>query len=137
MVTLLISVNPSLRRNTYTFSPMCLSSVRNFFYALTCFSWAAKMAHVDVYIFMCPQCSGNGSPEGVVETVVNNLHSQGVNYGMLWFDVEQCDGCWYGDLAVSFPLFFLVYCYSLTALTSKPLLDKLLLWEVRNVTNSH
>lgn len=63
------------------------------------------------YIFMCPNCEGNGDPASVVSQVVNNLN--GVPYGMMyekqylhgflrdltpspnsWFDIEQCDGCW-------------------------------------------
>eukprot|EP00027_Filamoeba_sp_ATCC50430_P006162 CAMPEP_0168561690 /NCGR_PEP_ID=MMETSP0413-20121227/11730_1 /TAXON_ID=136452 /ORGANISM="Filamoeba nolandi, Strain NC-AS-23-1" /LENGTH=210 /DNA_ID=CAMNT_0008593079 /DNA_START=78 /DNA_END=710 /DNA_ORIENTATION=+ len=57
-------------------------------------AWAAGMAHVDVYAFMCPYCTGNNPPSTAVTTLVNNLKSQGVQYGMLWFDIEQCDGCW-------------------------------------------
>ncbi len=58
----------------------------------TCVSQSrtAGMAHTDVYAFMCPQCSGNGSPTGAVETIVNNLHNQGVSYGMLWFGTYFC-----------------------------------------------
>jgi len=52
------------------------------------------MAHVDVYIFMCPNCYNNGDAASVVSTVFNSLSSQGVTYGMIWFDVEQCSGCW-------------------------------------------
>jgi hypothetical protein len=47
-----------------------------------------------VYIFMCPRCGGNESPENVVETVINRLKQQNVKYGMIWFDIEQCNGCW-------------------------------------------
>ncbi len=42
---------------------------------------------------------GNNPPENAIETIVNNLRSQKVNFGMLWLDVEQCSGCWYSDLA--------------------------------------
>lgn len=59
-------------------------------------AWKAGFAHVDVYIFMCPNCEGNGDPAAVVNTAVDNL--KGVNYGMMWFDIEQCDGCWSTDL---------------------------------------
>jgi len=61
-----------------------------------CVSWAwdAKFAHVDVYIFFCPQCSGNGDAASVVSTVFNNLKNSKVNYGMIWFDIEECSGCW-------------------------------------------
>jgi len=57
-------------------------------------AWAAGFAHVDVYIFMCPCCYNNGDAASVVSTVVNSLASQGVTYGMIWFDIEQCSGCW-------------------------------------------
>jgi len=57
-------------------------------------AWSAGFAHVDVYIFMCPECSGNGDAASVVSTVFNNLKNAGVKYGMIWFDIEQCDGCW-------------------------------------------
>lgn len=57
---------------------------------------------------MCPNCDNNGDAAAVVDTVINNL--AGVPYGMMyatytlinsnwvvnsWFDVEQCDGCWF------------------------------------------
>jgi hypothetical protein len=32
--------------------------------------------------------------ESAVATVVNSLRGNGTNFGMLWFDVEQCTGCW-------------------------------------------
>jgi len=57
-------------------------------------AWNAGMKHVDVYAFMCPNCDGNSPPANAVRTIVNNLKNAGVNYGMLWFDVEQCQGCW-------------------------------------------
>jgi len=57
-------------------------------------SWSAGFAHVDVYIFMCPCCTNNGDAASVVSTVFNSLSSQGVTYGMIWFDIEQCSGCW-------------------------------------------
>jgi len=55
-------------------------------------AFTAGMAHCDVYIFMCPNCDNNGNAADVVNTVVNNL--SGVPYGMIWFDIEQCSGCW-------------------------------------------
>jgi len=58
-------------------------------------AWSAGMSHVDVYVFMCPNCVGNNPPANVVSAIVNNLKSAGVQYGMLWFDIEQCDGCWF------------------------------------------
>jgi len=62
-------------------------------------AWNAGMYHVDVYVFMCPQCYGNSDAASVVNTVYNNLNNAGVQYGMLWFDVEQCSGCWDSDLS--------------------------------------
>jgi len=56
-------------------------------------SKAAGFLHTDVYIFMCPNCGGNGNPEAVVTTVVNAI--QGQPYGMIWFDIEQCTDCWF------------------------------------------
>jgi len=58
-------------------------------------AWKAGLAHVDVYIFMCPNCEANSNGADVVKTVVDGLSSKGVKYGMIWFDVEQCTGCWY------------------------------------------
>jgi hypothetical protein len=57
------------------------------------------MQHVDVYAFMCPNCAGNGV--GAVGTLVNYLATNNVNYGMIWLDIEQCQGCWSGDLSAN------------------------------------
>eukprot|EP01116_Phalansterium_solitarium_P010459 TRINITY_DN2524_c0_g1_i1.p1 TRINITY_DN2524_c0_g1~~TRINITY_DN2524_c0_g1_i1.p1 ORF type:complete len:261 (-),score=86.33 TRINITY_DN2524_c0_g1_i1:64-846(-) len=57
-------------------------------------AWAAGMAHVDVYVFFCPNCDGCSDPAGTIQTMVNNMAGQNIKYGMLWFDTEQCDGCW-------------------------------------------
>jgi len=48
-------------------------------------AWAGGMSHVDVYMFPCPTC---GDPAGQVSAAVSNLASNGVQYGMLWFDIE-------------------------------------------------
>jgi len=48
-------------------------------------AWAGGMAHVDVYMFPDPTA---GNPAGQVQECVNNLRSQGVTFGMLWFDIE-------------------------------------------------
>eukprot|EP01031_Cornospumella_fuschlensis_P026519 gene26519-32046_t len=64
-------------------------------------AWAAGFAHVDGYIFPCYSC---GNPAGQVDSTINYLSSHGilsksavaasanstmgVNYGMLWFDIE-------------------------------------------------
>jgi len=61
-------------------------------------AWRAGMQHVDVYAFMCPNCAGNNPPSSAVATIHQSLANQGVRFGMLWFDVEQCDGCW-NDIA--------------------------------------
>eukprot|EP01111_Echinosteliopsis_oligospora_P012727 TRINITY_DN439_c0_g1_i1.p1 TRINITY_DN439_c0_g1~~TRINITY_DN439_c0_g1_i1.p1 ORF type:complete len:232 (-),score=68.24 TRINITY_DN439_c0_g1_i1:49-744(-) len=55
-------------------------------------AWAAGFAHVDVYIFFCPECSGNSESSPV--DLLNYMSQNNVQYGMLWFDIEQCDGCW-------------------------------------------
>ncbi|KAJ5071007.1 gh family 25 lysozyme 3-related [Anaeramoeba ignava] len=57
-------------------------------------AWSAGFAHVDVYAFMCPNCAGNNPPSSAVEKLVGYLSANRVNYGMLWFDIEQCSGCW-------------------------------------------
>jgi len=57
------------------------------------------MAHVDVYAFMCPQCSGNGV--GAVQALVNYLRSNNVRFGMIWMDIEQCTGCWSANLGAN------------------------------------
>ena len=31
--------------------------------------------------------------------MVHWIRQQGVRFGMLWFDVEQCNSCWHSDLA--------------------------------------
>jgi len=51
----------------------------------------AGMSHVDVYGFFCPNCGGN-TPSDAISSVQSAL--SGVNYGTLWIDVEQCEGCW-------------------------------------------
>jgi len=57
-------------------------------------AWSGGMKHVDVYAFLCPNCQGNNPPTDAIERLVNNLRSQNVRFGTLWFDVEQCQGCW-------------------------------------------
>jgi len=60
----------------------------------TGWAWDEGFAHVDVYVFMCPNCAGNGDASDTVSTIVGQLVSDKVKYGMMWFDVEQCSGCW-------------------------------------------
>jgi GH25 family lysozyme M1 (1,4-beta-N-acetylmuramidase) len=55
-------------------------------------AWNAGMKHVDVYAFICLNCGYTAS--NAVSTIVTNLRNSNVNFGMLWFDVEQCSGCW-------------------------------------------
>eukprot|EP01121_Diplochlamys_sp_Union-15-3_P006484 TRINITY_DN1697_c0_g1_i1.p1 TRINITY_DN1697_c0_g1~~TRINITY_DN1697_c0_g1_i1.p1 ORF type:complete len:222 (+),score=39.59 TRINITY_DN1697_c0_g1_i1:56-721(+) len=57
-------------------------------------AWAAGMNHVDVYVFICPNCGGNNPASSAISGLISSLSSQGVNYGMMWFDIEQCSGCW-------------------------------------------
>jgi len=57
-------------------------------------AWSAGMQAVDVYVFMCPNCKGNSDPANVTATIVESLQSQNVQYNTMWFDVEQCNGCW-------------------------------------------
>jgi hypothetical protein len=51
------------------------------------------MAHVDIYAFLCPNCQSD-DPATQVRNLMNWVSGQGVQFGMLWFDIEQCDGCW-------------------------------------------
>jgi len=60
-------------------------------------AWDAGMTSVDLYMFLCPQCSGNNPPSGAVNSLIQTVQSQGIQYGKLWFDVEQCSGCWDTD----------------------------------------
>jgi len=57
-------------------------------------AWNAGFAHVDVYAFLCNRCSGNVPSSSAVQRIHDFLRQKGVKYGMLWFDVEQCNGCW-------------------------------------------
>ncbi len=43
---------------------------------------------------MCPNCRGNTPAKDAVTRMIQNLKNDGVRFGQLWFDVEQCDGCW-------------------------------------------
>lgn len=36
-----------------------------------------------------------------MKTFIETLDSNSVNFGMVWIDVEQCSGCWSGDLAAN------------------------------------
>jgi len=64
-------------------------------------AWSAGFEHVDIYVFMCPNCRGNQDGVAAVQRIVNSLTSLGVKYGQIWVDVEQCDGCWNDAASVS------------------------------------
>jgi hypothetical protein len=61
-------------------------------------AWAAGMAHVDVYAFLCPNCNYNYPASSAINSLLSSLNNAGLtpgsDFGMLWFDVEQCSGCW-------------------------------------------
>jgi len=63
----------------------------------TCISnaYQAGFAHVDVYGFFCPNCDGNNPPNDAISQIVSAV--DGTGYGMLWVDVESCEGCWSED----------------------------------------
>eukprot|EP01114_Cavostelium_apophysatum_P009745 TRINITY_DN22_c0_g2_i2.p1 TRINITY_DN22_c0_g2~~TRINITY_DN22_c0_g2_i2.p1 ORF type:complete len:160 (+),score=22.92 TRINITY_DN22_c0_g2_i2:286-765(+) len=44
---------------------------------------------------MCPNCQTNNPPSEAISAIGNVL--SGVDFGMLWIDVEQCSGCWSDD----------------------------------------
>ncbi|EFA76159.1 glycoside hydrolase family 25 protein [Heterostelium album PN500] len=49
---------------------------------------------VDLYAFLCNQCSGNSPSSNVIQQIVSKIKQSGVSFGTLWIDVEQCSGCW-------------------------------------------
>jgi len=53
---------------------------------------AGGISNIDIYAFLCSQCSGNTPVSSAIQTLVSNL--SGIKYGYLWIDVEQCSGCW-------------------------------------------
>jgi len=59
-------------------------------------AWQAGFIHVDVYAFICPNCQNNNPPSAVMQRIISYLKENKVNYGQLWFDVEQCgtEHCW-------------------------------------------
>jgi len=64
-------------------------------------AWQAGMAHVDVYAFTCPYCQGNTPIYNAMANLVSDLANEGVKYGTLWIDVEQCDGCWSDNMTAN------------------------------------
>ena len=57
---------------------------------------AAGIKYVDAYIFFCNNCQGN-TAENICTSTKNALPS-GFD-GMVWLDIEGCDGCWTGTTA--------------------------------------
>lgn len=57
--------------------------------------WNAGFAHVDVYMF---PCAGQDGPTQFND-LVSNLNANGVQYGMIWFDIETnpSSGCGWAD----------------------------------------
>ncbi|KAH3768092.1 glycoside hydrolase family 25 protein [Pelomyxa schiedti] len=59
-------------------------------------SWNAGMKHFDVYFFPCyggnhPSCTSS-TASTQMQQAIGNLTSNGVEYGMLWLDVEEPNG---------------------------------------------
>ena len=59
--------------------------------------WSAGFAHVDSYMFPCPGQDATAQ----VNSFVSQLSSNGVQYGMIWFDIETngSDNCGWSDPA--------------------------------------
>ena len=59
--------------------------------------WSAGFAHVDSYMFPCAGQDATAQ----VNSFVSQLSSNGVQYGMIWFDIETntSDGCGWSDPA--------------------------------------
>lgn len=57
--------------------------------------WSAGAAHVDTYMFPC----AGQDPASQVNSFVSQLSSNGVQYGMIWLDIETnpSDGCGWSD----------------------------------------
>jgi hypothetical protein len=58
-----------------------------------------KPQNKQIYVFMCPRCTGNEDPAKVIQHVHSALKHFGQHNATrkLWLDVEQCDGCWNSD----------------------------------------
>ncbi|KAH3756411.1 glycoside hydrolase family 25 protein [Pelomyxa schiedti] len=59
-------------------------------------AWDAGFEAVDVYVFMAPKCIHNSNATLVVDWIYGNLTAQAINYGKIWFDIEECpsSSCW-------------------------------------------
>lgn len=59
--------------------------------------WNGGAAHVDVYMFPC----AGQDPASQVNSLVSQLSSNGVQYGMIWADIETnpSSGCGWADQA--------------------------------------
>jgi len=57
---------------------------------------AAGITYVDAYAFFCNNCNGN-TPANICTSIKNTLPS-GFD-GMVWLDIEDCNGCWTGAAA--------------------------------------
>jgi hypothetical protein len=56
-------------------------------------AYQAGFKYVDVYVYLCPECSGNNPPTNMA----NSLANLGLNVNYFWLDVEPCGsngGCW-------------------------------------------
>eukprot|EP01113_Clastostelium_recurvatum_P031577 TRINITY_DN3952_c0_g1_i3.p1 TRINITY_DN3952_c0_g1~~TRINITY_DN3952_c0_g1_i3.p1 ORF type:complete len:272 (-),score=37.32 TRINITY_DN3952_c0_g1_i3:50-763(-) len=60
-------------------------------------AWAANFSHVDIYVWMCPNCDGNVPASSAMDNLITYLQNNGVAFGMVWVDIELCDNdpsCW-------------------------------------------
>ena len=60
---------------------------------------AAGFKYIDLYAFMCPNCRNNYPAANAIDTMLSKLNEQSVEYGQLWLDIEQCNGCWFDQLS--------------------------------------
>ncbi|KAN0026133.1 hypothetical protein ACTFIV_007115 [Dictyostelium citrinum] len=54
----------------------------------------AGFENIDLYAFLCSECDGNYPASSAIQSLASSLKTDGINFNMLWIDVEQCDGCW-------------------------------------------
>ncbi|EGG20940.1 component of the counting factor complex [Cavenderia fasciculata] len=59
---------------------------------------AAKL-QVDLYAFFCSKCDGNNPVSNPIKTLKSYFMENDINFGTLWIEVEQCDGCWSGSVS--------------------------------------